>query len=41
MSSLSNTLIQKVMTLVSLTLIEPEVFVSTMTIFLSGSHDTL
>ena len=40
-STLSNTLIQKVLTLVPLTATGPEVFVATMTIFLSYSYDNL
>ena len=40
-STLSNTLIQKVLTLVPLTATGPEVFVSTMTTFLSDSYDAL
>ena len=40
-SNLSNTLLQKVMTLVPLTATVPEVFVVTMTTFLSGSYDAL
>ena len=41
MSTLSNTLLQKVLTLVPLTVTGPEVFVSTMTTFLSYSYDAL
>ena len=40
-STLSNTLLQKVLTLVPLTSTRPEVFVATMTTFLSGSYDYL
>ena len=40
-SKLSNTLLQKVLTLVMLTEIGPEVSVTTMTEFLSDSHDAL
>ena len=40
-STLSNTLLQKVMTLVPLTATRPEVFVATMTTFLSGSYGVL
>ena len=39
--TLSNTLLQKVLTLVPLTATAPEVFVVTMTIFLSDSYDAL
>ena len=38
-STLSNNLVQKVLTLVSLTATVPEVFVGTMTSFLSNSYD--
>ena len=38
-STLSNTLLQKVLTLVPLTATGPGVFVATMTTFLSGSYD--
>ena len=38
---MSNTLLQKVLTMLPLTATGPEVFVSTMTIFLSDSYDTL
>ena len=38
-SNLSNTLLQKVLTLVPLTATVPEVFVATMTTFLSDSYD--
>ena len=41
MSTLSNTLLQKVLTLVPMTATEYEVFVSTMTKFLSDSSDAL
>ena len=41
MSTFSNTLIQKVLTLVPLIATGPEVFVSTMTKFLSDSYETL
>ena len=41
MSTLSNTLLQKVLTLVPLTATGPEVFVATMTTFLSDSYDSL
>ena len=41
MSTLLNTLLQKVLTLVPLTATTPEVFVDTMTIFLSYSYDAL
>ena len=40
-STLSNTLLQKVLKLVPLTATGPEVFVATMTTFLSGSYDAL
>ena len=40
-STLSNTLIQKVLTLVPLTATGPEVFVVTKTIFISDSYDAL
>ena len=40
-STLSNTLLQKVLTLVPLTATGPEVFVATMTTFISGSYDAL
>ena len=40
-STLSNTLLQKVLTLVPLTATGPEVFVATMTTFLSDSYDAL
>ena len=40
-STLSNTLLQKVLTLLPLTATGPEVFVSTMTTFISGSYDAL
>ena len=40
-STLSNTILQKVLTLVPLTATGPEVFVSTMTTFLSNSYDAL
>ena len=40
-STLSNTLLQKVIPLVPLTATGPEVFVATMTTFLSDSHDDL
>ena len=40
-STLSNTLFQKVLKLVPLTTTGPEVFVATMTIFLSDSYDAL
>ena len=40
-STLSNTLLQKVLTLVPLTATVPEVFVATMTSFLSNSYDAL
>ena len=40
-STLSNTLLQKVLTLVPLTSTGPEVFVATMTKFFSGSYDAL
>ena len=40
-STLSNTLLQKVLTLVPLTSTSPEVFVATMTTFLSDSDDAL
>ena len=40
-STLSNTLLQKVLTLVPLTATGPEVFVATMTKFLSDSYDAL
>ena len=40
-STLSNTLLQKVLTLVLLTATGPEVFVSTMTTFFSDSFDSL
>ena len=40
-STLSNTLLQKLLTLVTLTATGPEVFVATMTTFLSGSYDSL
>ena len=40
-STLSNTLLQKVLTLVLLTATGPEVFVATMTIFLFDSYDAL
>ena len=40
-SNFSNTLIQKVLKLVPLTATGPEVFVSTMTTFLSDSYDAL
>ena len=40
-STLSNTLLQKVLTLVPLTATGPEVFVTTMTTFLYDSYDTL
>ena len=39
--TLSNTLLQKVLTLVPLTATGTEVFVATMTTFLSGSYDAL
>ena len=38
-STLSNTLLQKVLTLVPLTATGPEVFVATMTAFLTDSYD--
>ena len=41
MSTLSNTLLQKVTTLVPLTATGPEVFVATMTTFLSDSYNYL
>ena len=41
MSTLSNILLQKVLTLVPLTTTGPEVFVATMTTFLSDSYDAL
>ena len=41
MITLSNTLLQKVLTLVPLTATVPEVFVSTMTTFLFDSYDAL
>ena len=40
-STLSNTLLQKVLTMVPLTAIGPEVLVATMTTFLSDSYDAL
>ena len=40
-SALSNTLLQKVLTLVPLTVTGPEVFVATMTTFISDSYDAL
>ena len=40
-STLSNTLLQKVLTLVPLTAIGTEVFVATMNTFLSNSYDAL
>ena len=40
-STLSNNLLQKVLTMVPLTATGPEVFVATMTKFLSDSYDTL
>ena len=40
-STLSNTLLQKVLTLVPLAATRPEVFVATVTIFLSGSYGAL
>ena len=40
-STLSNTLLQKVLTLVPLTATGPEVFVTTMTTFISDSYDSL
>ena len=40
-STLSNTLIRKVLALVPLTATRPEVFVTTMTKFLSNSYDAL
>ena len=40
-SILSNTLLQKVLTLVRLTSTVPEVFVATMTTFLSDSYESL
>ena len=40
-SALSNTLLQKVLTLVPLTETGPEVFAATITTFLSDSYDTL
>ena len=40
-STLSNTLLQKVLTLVPLTATGPEVFFATMTTFLSNSYDEL
>ena len=40
-STLSNTLLQKVLTLVPLTSTIPEVFVATITKFLSNSYDAL
>ena len=40
-STLSNTLLQKVLTLVPLTATGPEVYVATMTTFLSDSYDAL
>ena len=40
-STLSNTLLQKVLTLLPLTATEPEVFVATVTKFLSDSYDAL
>ena len=40
-NTLSNTLLQKLLTLIPLTATVPEVFVSTMTIFLSDSYDAL
>ena len=40
-STLSNTLLQKVLTLVPLKATGPEVFVASMTIFLSDSYDAL
>ena len=41
MSNLSNTLLQRVLTLVPLTETAPDVFVSTMTTFISDSYDSL
>ena len=41
MSTLSNTFFQKVLTLVTLTATGPEVFVATITTFLSDSYDAL
>ena len=41
MSNFSNTLLQKVLALVPLTATEPEVFVVTMTTFLSDYDDAL
>ena len=41
MSTLSNTLLHKVLILVPLTATVPEVFFATMTTFLSDSHDAL
>ena len=38
---MSNTLLQKVLTLVTLTATGPEVFVTTMTTFISDSYDAL
>ena len=40
-STLSNTLLQKVLTLVPLTATEPEMYVAIMTKFLSDSYDAL
>ena len=40
-STLSNTLLQKVLTLVTLTATGPEVYVAIMTTFLSDSYDAL
>ena len=40
-STLSNTLLQKVLTLVPMTATGPEVFVATLTTFLSDSYDAL
>ena len=40
-STFSNTLLQKVLTLVPLTENVPDIFVSTMTIFISNSYDAL
>ena len=41
MSTLSNTILQKVLTLVPLIATGPEVFVTTMTTFLSNYYDSL
>ena len=40
-SNLSNTLLHKILTLVPLTVTVPQVFVATMTTFLSNSYDAL